>query len=137
MKHFERIKDVQFHLFSRKATATSPQRNINIIAVDNAAFNESIINCNGVITGAGFETPAEILYLGKKLLCIPIKGQYEQKCNAAALKDFNVPVIDDVDNNFTTTITNWLDQPKPTQLQLQHSTGAIVASVMQQAENLK
>ncbi len=137
IKHFERVKDVQFHLFSRKATAASTQKNIKIIQVDNAAFNESIINCNGVITGAGFETPAEILYLGKKLLCIPIKGQYEQKCNAAALKDFNVPVIDDVDQNFTATIMNWLDKPKPNQLQLQHSTGDIVASVMQQAQNLK
>lgn len=136
IKHFERVKDIRFHLFSRKATAASTQKNIKIIPVDNTAFNESIINCYGVITGAGFETPAEMLYLGKKLLCIPIKGQYEQKCNAAALKDFNVPVIDDVDNNFASAITNWLQQPDPKKLQLQHSTEAIVALVMQQAGNL-
>jgi hypothetical protein len=32
-----------------------------------------------------FETPAEALFLGKKLLVIPMTGQYEQECNAAAL----------------------------------------------------
>lgn len=137
MKHFEQIKDVQFHLFSRKANTASTEKNVKIIPVDNAAFNESIITCNGVITGAGFETPAEILYLGKKLLCIPIKGQYEQKCNAAALKDFNVPVIDDVDNNFAATIINWLRQPGPKPLELKKSTEEIVISVIQQAEKIK
>jgi hypothetical protein len=46
-----------------------------------------------VICGAGFETPAEALFLGKKLLVVPMKGQYEQQCNAAALKEMGVPVL--------------------------------------------
>ena len=134
ISYFGQLKDMQFHLFSKTAKSLSTQKNITIQPVNNDAFNKSIIDCCGVITGAGFETPAEILYLGKKLLCIPIKGQYEQKCNAAALKDFNVPVID---NNFVEIITNWLQQQKPKQLQLQHSTEDIIAAVMQQAEKLK
>ena len=63
-----------------------------------------MINCNGAITGAGFETPAEILYLQKTLMCILIKGQHEQKCNVAVLKDFGVLIAEDVDKNFTSTI---------------------------------
>jgi len=43
-----------------------------------------LINCSGVITGGGFETVAEALYLNKRVLTIPIKGQYEQECNAEA-----------------------------------------------------
>ena len=54
--------------------------------VNQRGFNDSMINAYGVITGAGFETPAEVLHLGKRLLVIPIKGQYEQLCNAAALE---------------------------------------------------
>ncbi|MGN6211620.1 glycosyltransferase family protein [Parafilimonas sp.] len=136
VSYFRQLKDVPFHLFSKTAKSLSIQENIIIQPVNNNAFNKSIINCFGVITGAGFETPAEILYLGKKLLCIPIKGQYEQKCNAAALKDFNVPVIESIDENFVETIINWLQQHKPKQLQLTHSTEDIVAFVMQQAKRL-
>jgi hypothetical protein len=39
--------------------------------VNNDGFTQSMISSHGVITGAGFETPAETLYLGKKLICVP------------------------------------------------------------------
>jgi hypothetical protein len=29
----------------------------------------------------------------KKLMVVPMKGQFEQQCNAAALKDMGIPVI--------------------------------------------
>jgi uncharacterized protein (TIGR00661 family) len=134
LKHLTLIPDVAFHVFSKRARSVSSKKNIKILPVDNAAFNESIINCHGAITGAGFETPAEILYLGKKLLCVPIKGQYEQKCNAAALKNFNVPVIEDIDKNFSKTVINWLNQPQPGTFELNHSTEQIVSTVMKQFE---
>ena len=44
----------------------------------------ALLQCNGVITGGGFETVAEALYLNKRVLTIPIKGQYEQECNTTA-----------------------------------------------------
>ena len=47
----------------------------------------------GVLCGAGFETPAEALYLGKKLMVIPMKSQLEQFYNAASLKQLGVPVL--------------------------------------------
>ena len=71
-------------------------------------YSGSIITCNGTITGAGFETPEEVLYLGKKLLYISIKGQCEQKCNGAALNDFKVPVIKAISPNFYQTVINRL-----------------------------
>ena len=49
-------------------------------------FEESIRNCHGVISSAGFQTSVESLYLGKKLMVIPTKGQYEQSCNAVSLE---------------------------------------------------
>lgn len=132
IKHLSPVTDVQFHLFSKKAKPASSIRNINIMPVDSLAFNKSIINCYGAITGAGFETPAEILYLRKKLLCIPIKGQYEQKCNAASLQYFNVPVAENIDETFSQTILNWLEHPHPKKLELKYTTAEIVSHVMQQ-----
>lgn len=37
------------------------------------------------------ETPAEALFLDKKLFVIPIHHQYEQECNAAALELMGIP----------------------------------------------
>ncbi len=37
------------------------------------------------LCNAGFETPAEALFMKKKLYVIPIHNQYEQECNACAL----------------------------------------------------
>jgi uncharacterized protein (TIGR00661 family) len=137
IKHLKMLKDFKFHIFSKKIKMIPAEKNIRLIPVGSSAFNESMINCTGMITGAGFETPAEALYLGKKLMCIPIKGQYEQLCNAAALKDFNVPVVDAITKEFSETTQNWLRQPALKKLHIEHSTQEIVAHVMEVAKNLK
>jgi len=50
-----------------------------------------------MITAGGFESTSECLYLGKKMLVIPIKGQYEQLCNCAALRrDFDCHISNDL-----------------------------------------
>jgi uncharacterized protein (TIGR00661 family) len=134
---FTLLPGILFYVFSKKATSVLVEKNITVLPVNNKAFNESIINCNGVITGAGFETPAEILYLQKKLMCIPIKGQYEQKCNAEALKDFNVTVTDGIDKNFPDLIHQWLNQPNPKPINLKYTAEEIVAMVMKQNELIR
>jgi uncharacterized protein (TIGR00661 family) len=137
LDHFALLPDICFQVFSKKAALVSVKNNVTVLPVNNTAFNESIVNCKGVITGAGFETPAEILYLQKKLMCIPIKGQYEQKCNAEALKDFDVTIKEDVDKSFSEEIINWLDRSNPKPLELKYSTEAIVAMVMKQNELIR
>jgi uncharacterized protein (TIGR00661 family) len=77
--------------------------------VNQKDFNESLIHCHGIITGGGFETPAEALYLKKKVLSIPILNHYEQECNAAALKKLGVPVLYEVGKEFELIIENWLN----------------------------
>jgi len=46
--------------------------------------------------------------LGKPLIVIPIQGQYEQLCNAAALEEFNVTVLQRLDLNFSSILLKWL-----------------------------
>ena len=86
--------------------------NIRYYPISNNQFTESIINCDGVITGGGFETPAEVLFLGKKLMSIPIRDHYEQKCNAAALKKLGVTILDDINlKNFHKILDSWINRP--------------------------
>jgi uncharacterized protein (TIGR00661 family) len=51
---------------------------------------DSFLYCDSVITNSGFQTTSEALYLGKKIMTIPLKGQYEQECNAFALKKMGI-----------------------------------------------
>jgi len=136
-KHLKLLNAVRFEIFSKKAKSKVVDDNITFIPISNKAFNESVINCSGIITGAGFETPAEALYLGKKLLCLPIKGQYEQLCNAAALQQFNVPVISSIEDGFSSAITNWLNNSNPKSLNLTHSTYEVVQHAMETARRIR
>ncbi|GCD79362.1 glycosyltransferase family protein [Schleiferia thermophila] len=97
--------DAPFRVFSKYAAFWYKKGNVTFEPANAKEFSRRLISCSGVITGAGFETPAEALYLRKKLLCIPIKGQYEQYCNAEALRQLNVKVLDKLS---TKAVQNWL-----------------------------
>ncbi|HLT42935.1 MAG TPA: glycosyltransferase family protein, partial [Sphingobacteriaceae bacterium] len=71
---------------------------------------ESMVSSTGIICGAGFETPAEALFLKKKLIVIPMKGQYEQQCNAAALQQLNVPVLKKLTLSRIKEIQSWIKE---------------------------
>ena len=62
----------------------------------------------GIVSSTGFETTSEALYLGKKLLTIPIKNQYEQLCNAVALEKLGGYTVYDVDSTFPNIVKDWL-----------------------------
>lgn len=108
-KAFNKLPDLQFQWFLTDIQAVHTIGNITFFPVNQKLFNESLIHCHGIITGGGFETPAEALYLGKKILSIPIRNHYEQECNAAALQQLGVPVVYEVGDNFNIVIENWLN----------------------------
>lgn len=110
---FHKIKDVRFEIFSRQSNIIRQDGNITFIPVDKQLFNESLISCSGIISGAGFETPAEAIYLNKKILAIPIGGQYEQICNAAALQKLGVKTLPKLSDNFHEEVKEWLNKPQP------------------------
>jgi uncharacterized protein (TIGR00661 family) len=129
-RHLHPLKDFRFQVFSKEIRQPIQRGNILYIPVGKAAFDKSLITCKGVITGAGFETPAEALYLGKKLLTIPIHGQYEQFCNAAALKKMGVTVLPALNSDFAPTFHSWMGQNRRPSLTLDHSTESIVSFLM-------
>ena len=107
-----RLPEFAFECFIPGRKTCERYKNIWLKPIAQDYFTESLSNCHGLITGAGFETPAEALYLQKKLMCIPIRGQYEQFCNAAALSGFGVPVLNSINpKNFHRKIVDWLSAP--------------------------
>jgi uncharacterized protein (TIGR00661 family) len=132
-----KCKDVPFQVFSKKVKTVEQKGNITLMPISNEGFNNSMISSAGVITGAGFETPAEALYLGKKLLCLPIRGQYEQLCNAAALLRFKVKIVDKIENDFNYTIQEWISGLNPMPLILHQSTKEIVEKVIEKGMSQK
>ncbi len=60
--------------------------NVTLKPFSNKHFKKDLIACNGLLTNAGFQLPAEAIYLGKKILCKPLLGQPEQEHNAKTLK---------------------------------------------------
>lgn len=126
IKHFSQFTDYRFQIFCKDPETTNLPKNIQLFPINRELFTRSLINCHGTITGAGFETPAEVLYLNKKLIVIPIQGQYEQLCNAQALKEWNVISCEklvDVNQNL---LDNWYFNLENRKYQLLHKTEQIV-----------
>ena len=109
IKVLQELKQVQWEVFSKHTKKTYKEKNIEIRPVDNEAFVKSMVTCTGILCGAGFETPAEALFLQKKLMVIPMKGQYEQQCNAAALKKMGVPALKKLKGSEFEKIMAWVN----------------------------
>lgn len=104
---------VKWHIFSKHTKSAYHVGKISVYPVSGADFVESVVSGTGVLTGAGFETPAEVLHLNKKLLVVPMKSQYEQHCNAAALKKLGVPVLKKMKKKNLKKIDKWIEGAKP------------------------
>ena len=99
------LQDYKFKVFDSQANKQYVIENCEIIPTGDDVFFNAILNCKGVICGAGFELPAEVLYLKKKLYVIPIGNQYEQKCNAQALIEMGVDSAEILNKDY---LLNWL-----------------------------
>ena len=128
---------VRWEVFSKHSTAPAEYGNVRVWPVSGAAFLASLARAAGVLCGAGFETPAEALYLGKKLLVVPMKQQYEQQCNAAALAQMGVPVIKNFKDKNLDKVDQWLHQDKTVPVNYPDQTAAVLDQLLrEQGQNL-
>lgn len=109
---FQAFPDIHFEIFCSDIIQPRRQGNIHFLPVNKVLFNQSFIHCSGIITGGGFETPAEALHLGKKIITIPIRSQYEQQCNAAALKQLGILRLKSIDADFKDNLYNWMNEAR-------------------------
>jgi len=126
----EKCENVNWQVFSKHNKKLIGKKNITIQPIDNEAFIESMASSEGVLCGAGFEAPAEALFMKKKLMVIPMKGQYEQQCNAAALKKMGVPVVKSLKLKNLDKIKHWIDTGRIVEVDYPDITESIINEIL-------
>lgn len=137
LKPFHALPDIEFHVFSKHSKTAYRSGNVWVRPVRNDDYLQSLGACHGLISGGGFEAPAEALFLGKRMIVIPMKDQFEQKCNAESLKPYGIRTIDRVDDFFATHITDWLSQSEAVRIDFPDQTREIVEYMLQTALGLR
>ena len=129
VKRLTEFPDVQWDVFSKHNKKTFKHKNVSIQPIDNEKFIKSMAESAAVLCGGGFETPAEALFMKKKLLVIPMKTQYEQQLNAAALKQMGVPVVKSLKPKHSEIILDWINNGKPIEVNYPDTTQKILDMV--------
>lgn len=130
ISRLKKISRIDWHIFSKYAATPYRDGNIFVFPIDVKNYLRSLAESSWLICGAGFETPSESLYLGKPLMAIPMKWQYEQYCNAAALKELGVKVCNTIDKGFVEQLDNWLDVAKPLQMLYGNYSEAVIDRIL-------
>lgn len=137
LKVLRRIPEVEWQVFSKHSTEIYKEDNVSFMPVNNETFVESFSSSEGVLCGAGFETPAEALFMGKKLMVIPMKAQYEQHCNAAALESLGIPVLDKLKKSRAEIIRQWVFSPDKIKVDYPNATEEIIDLLLSKYKNVK
>lgn len=126
-----KVKKVKWEVFSKHNKKGFEEGNVKVSPIDNRSFIESITSSEGVLCGAGFETPSEALFLGKKLMVIPMKNQYEQQCNAAAMEEMGIPVLKKLKKKYVDEIKDWAYFRDATKIEYPDETEKIVSGIVE------
>jgi uncharacterized protein (TIGR00661 family) len=126
------LPHVQWQVFSKHAIVGYTSKNVQVNLINNEQYNASLASCTGLLTGGGFEGPAEALFLGKKLLVVPMKFQYEQQCNAFALKKFGIPVIWGSNKNWLPVLKEWIDHGRVIHVDYPDETASVIDRLVKQ-----
>lgn len=135
--YLNELPDVEWEVFSRYTQEEYRVDNVRVMPVGNESFLRSLENCRGILTGAGFESPAEAMFLGKKVFVVPPKRQYEQHCNAAAMERIGIPVMWKINDTFVSKLREWVDGPPPPQVNYPERTEEIILMILEKHGNFK
>ncbi|QVY65477.1 glycosyltransferase family protein [Polaribacter sp. Q13] len=130
-----KIPLVKWHIFSKEHKRLIFKKNITIYPISEFDFIKSMASSNGVLCGAGFETPSEALFLKKKLMVIPMKNQYEQQCNALALKQMGVSVLKKLNRKQLIKIAKWIESDTIIPVNYPDTTEDILDAILLPHEN--
>lgn len=127
--HFLRQFPVKWEVFSKFASYAYRVDDVFIEPISQTRFQESLMSATGVLAGAGFELPAEALFLGKKVLVIPMKNHYEQSCNALGAEKVGAMSIPELDLLYHRQVNYWLSQASVAGIQFKNQTQAILEQI--------
>ena len=77
--------DVMMHCFWDRTDVEEEYKydeTLTFHKLNDEKFLQLMASCKGFITTAGFESVCEAMYLKKPIFMMPVKGHYEQYCNA-------------------------------------------------------
>jgi len=131
IKVFSQFDTTKWHIFSKDAIKSKKYDNIKIFPISEERFIRSMVTSSGVVCAAGFETPSEALFLGKKLLVIPQKNQIEQYYNATSLKELGVETIKNLKPKNVEKLGNWLINGKPIKIDYADNTERVIDKVFE------
>lgn len=124
------LPEVKWIVFSKHTQEDYETRNISVRKIDNEAFLGSMASADGVLCGSGFQTPAEVLFLKKKLIVVPMKGQYEQQCNAAALRMLGVPVLKNLKLKRADKLREWVTSEQKVDVYFPDNADNVVVHIL-------
>lgn len=134
MDVLSQIPDIEWQVFSKHSMHHYTLNNVQFQPVSLDFFTESFLSCTGLICTAGFEGPAEAIYMGKKLCVIPMKNQYEQYCNAAYLKSMGIKVLDNFSHS-ASELNAWVQDSMALQVKFPDLTHEILQSILKRHNN--
>ncbi len=123
----------EWQVFSKHNKTEERHANVWVRPVNSAAFVESMRTADGVLCGAGFETPAEALFWDKKLMVIPMANQYEQQLNAESLRELGVPTLDMLNHEAIPHIQSWIAEEAPIDVSFPDNAEQAVKELMRLA----
>jgi uncharacterized protein (TIGR00661 family) len=107
------LKSVSFRMYANVKQPTT-KKNVTILPLSRRGFIDDLAASSGAICNTGFSFISEALYLGKKILTKPVKGQIEQLANALALESLQLgTIIRRVD---VASVETWINAPEPAPL---------------------
>lgn len=136
LRFWRKLRALSGRFFKRNLKARI-NASVTIEPIHAEHFAQSLSASAGVLCGAGFETPAEALFLGKKLLVIPMAGQYEQQCNAYALMQLGVPVIRKLTDDSIAELRNWVASDKNVLVKWEDTTAQSIERVFKKFDQLE
>ncbi|HEY5714038.1 MAG TPA: glycosyltransferase family protein [Candidatus Gracilibacteria bacterium] len=128
---------ISWHVFSSRIKTKSQKGLITYFPINQSCFVESVASCRGVITGAGFSSTSETLFLKKKLLVVPTKLQFEQKANARVLRKMGVNVIPNFTKRYTNAIKYWLEEALPLEVDYPENTDQLIDRIFELVEEVR
>ncbi len=133
IRHLSKLPQIRWELFSKHSNTAFQFKNIKVKPINNANYLNSLESCHGLLTGGGFEAPAEALFLGKKVFMIPMTNQFEQHCNAVAALDHGAAMSLKIDHSFGNQLAEWLNDSKTQEVSFPDDTKMIVSKVIDAA----
>ena len=123
-------------IFSLDAKKKEKIFGVNVEPLSEDIFLKKFASCYGIVCAVGFATTSEAIFLGKRMIVVPVEGQIEQQFNAAALKQEGVTVIDKFSDKNINIISNWISSPRVLEIKYEDESKKIVKKILEDYSNL-